>query len=407
MLERKQSDDAPTKSKRTTSMFNSRSYTNLLTISTPIKNRKRIRNLAVVVAVVFVCFGFFSINQGSEDENVQRNQMMIMNAVNHPAPSQLFAKQDVSDVTIGIYNFMSPSCIVRAIGAIRKFYPHVWIIVLEDSKHPLWGEAQTIDPIGIKQRPPAMSPDNEIDHDAYVAPVHVWTENRVRWYRNPIGIFDVGNGAGRNRIVELTHTKYYFQHDDDWRFSNASDLALLRNFLNTSGYDVVGGCYESTDVGFFATLDKDSQPGTILQHGFQHYGVVQPGIVRSDVVDHTMLARTERLMLTPWSERHRADGEHFLLFIYLWIENAKIASTNQFRLIHGRECRTRRYDRHRFRFSEQWWLRGSVTLDDLHLLGFDDKKDSYLKVDRDAAARLLGGSRLQKKLSYGAHAHRE
>lgn len=216
----------------------------------------------------------------------------------------------------------------------------------------------------------------------------------------------MGNGAGRNRLVELTHTKFYFQHDDDWRFNDLSDLSLLRNFLNSSNYDVVGGCYVSTDVGFFATLNKDSQPGTILQHGFQHYGVVQPNFVKADVVDHTMLARTDRLMLTPWSERNRADGEHFLLFINLWIENANVASTNQFRLIHGRECRTKRYDAHRFRFSEQWWLRGSVTLDDLHLLGFDDKKDSYLKVDRDAAAKLLGGAVNQKKKSYGSNAYR-
>ena len=79
-----------------------------------------------------------------------------------------------------------------------------------------------------------------------------------------------------------------------------------------------------------------------LQHGFQHRGVVEgfTGIVKTDVVDHTMLGRTERLMQTPWTEHNHADGEHFLLFINLWIEQAKVASTNRFRLIHGRECRT-------------------------------------------------------------------
>ena len=40
---------------------------------------------------------------------------------------------------------------------------------------------------------------------------------------------------------------------------------------------------------------------------------------------------------------------------------------------------------------EQWWLRGSVMISDLRVFGFEDKKDSYLKIDRDAAERLIGG----------------
>ena len=174
----------------------------------------------------------------------------------------------------------------------------------------------------------------------------------MRWYRNPKGVFDVGNGAGRNRLVELTKTKYYFQHvrnapfdvfggfivvfglfggrgilaaqrgrgkphaagkpgligarnptplrlprsrrhapratlqDDDWRFNDHSDLVTMRDFLERASYDVVAGCYETTDVGFFARLDHVSMPGTLLQHGFQHRGEVEgfKGIVKTDVV---------------------------------------------------------------------------------------------------------------------------
>ena len=55
-----------------------------------------------------------------------------------PHPSPHFAGADLGDVTIGIYNFMSPACIANAIRAIRHYYPAVEIIVLEDAKYPLW-----------------------------------------------------------------------------------------------------------------------------------------------------------------------------------------------------------------------------------------------------------------------------
>ena len=77
-----------------------------------------------------------------------------------------------------------------------------------------------------------------------------------------------------NLHIDVAVERYYFQHDDDWRFSDNSNLGLLRDFLDKNSYDVVAGCYETTDVGFFARLDKDSQPGTLLQHGFQHRGEV-------------------------------------------------------------------------------------------------------------------------------------
>ena len=40
---------------------------------------------------------------------------------------------------------------------------------------------------------------------------HIWSRNRIRWYRAQPGVVDLGNGAGRNRLVELTHTKFHLQ----------------------------------------------------------------------------------------------------------------------------------------------------------------------------------------------------
>ena len=61
--------------------------------------------------------------------------------------------------------------------------------------------------------------------------MHLWTRGRIRWYQAPAAHTDLGNGAGRNRLVELTRTPYYFQHDDDWVFTGESDLGVLHTFL--------------------------------------------------------------------------------------------------------------------------------------------------------------------------------
>ena len=47
----------------------------------------------------------------------------------------------------------------------------------------------------------------------------------------------------------------------------------------------------------------------------------------------------------------------------------------------------------RIRLSEQWFMHGSITLTDLKQVGFTDKIDSYLKIDRDAAEAEIGGGR--------------
>ena len=38
-------------------------------------------------------------------------------------------------------------------------------------------------------------------------------------------------------------------------------------------------------------------------------------------------------------------------------------------------------------------MHGSITITDLNKVGFEDKVDSYLKVDRDAAEAEVGGAR--------------
>eukprot|EP00040_Diaphanoeca_grandis_P000907 m.16832 g.16832 ORF g.16832 m.16832 type:complete len:440 (-) comp11229_c0_seq1:93-1412(-) len=395
--------------------------TSLGTCHTLIRSKRFWRYLILLAVVLFIK------NYIDEQRNWEE-QMRIQDDVVDFVLSNPIAdtenEPDLSDVTIGIYSFMSHSCLFRAIKSIRKKYSNVWIVVLDDSDWPLFsqGEPDPDPSPGLNVRPPPKSAWNGIGRMTVndkgenmftgppdrAKPKHIWTRNRIRWYSTKDLVFDLGNGAGRNRLVELTHTKYYLQWDDDWVLTNSSDIPLMRSFLDRNNYDIVAGCYESTDVGFFASLDKDSEPGTLLQKGFQHRGLVEDGFVRADVVDHTMLARTSVLMATPWSEKMHADGEHFLLFINFWVEGAKIAATNKFRVAHDRSCRSSRYERFRMRLSEQWFLHGSVTLADLNRFGFKDKQDTYLKVDRDEAEHLLGGAIVSAdgKLSYGSNAIR-
>ena len=67
------------------------------------------------------------------------------------------------------------------------------------------------------------------------------------------------------------------------------------------------GCYETTDVGFFGKFDKDTEPGVLHQHGFQHRGVIEPGFVKADLVDRVMSV-SSRLVLPPSRSGVRAVG---------------------------------------------------------------------------------------------------
>lgn len=366
--------------------------------------------LAILASVLLFARNYFKEQTHLEDELKIQDRIVDFVQANPVPEASTMTGPDMSDVTVGIYSFMSHGCLARAIMSIRTRYPNAWILVLDDADRPLFdGEPEEDPSVGLRQRPSPMTPWNGIGRSELVGgerifqgpadknvPAHIWSRNRIRWYRAKTGVVDLGNGAGRNRLVELTHTKYHLQWNDDWVLTQHSDVAMLRTFLETHEYDVVAGCYETTDVGFFGKFDKDTEPGVLHQHGFQHRGVIEPGVVKADLIDRVMLARTERLMYTPWSERVHAGtgrGEHFLLLINLWIEGGKVAATNKFRVEHDPDCQSERYGRFRIRLSEQWFMHGSITITDLNKVGFADKVDSYLKVDRDAAEAEVGGAR--------------
>ena len=109
------------------------------------------------------------------------------------------------DVTAIIKAFERPDAVVNLYNSIRKFYPELKIIVIDDSR-----EAMDI----------AIFDEN-------VEYIH--TE------------FDIGLSAGRNLALSKVKTKYFLLLDDDFLFTNNTKLEKMYELLENSKFDLISG----------------------------------------------------------------------------------------------------------------------------------------------------------------------
>lgn len=172
------------------------------------------------------------------------------------------------DVTILVKTLERPLCIVQLLISLRQFFATLKVIVCDDSRQPLF------------------------PHQSQPAP-------GIFWHVRP---FEAGHtvGAGRNLLMDLVETPFFFYTDDDHEFTAHTRIRDMLTFLREYNYDLVG-C---------ASDDKDYEPsvfkkkGKILYQYFHaHHGLVAPHVVACDRVSNTFLARTETVRPIRWDER--------------------------------------------------------------------------------------------------------
>ncbi len=208
----------------------------------------------------------------------------------------------LNDVTAIVKAFERPCCVARLIVSIRRYYPSLKILVCDDSKQPLYPDASQ--PIA-----------------------------GVTWLTLP---FEWGHtlGAGRNHLVDRATTKYVFLCDDDHEFTSATRLKPMWSFLETSGYDIVGGAQGSDDYGT-ALFERDGP--RIIQRFYAHRGEIAPDVVACDRVSNTFLARTQALRRVRWQAEVYAH-EHADFFIRAGKAGLKIAQMGRIWVGHDRSC---------------------------------------------------------------------
>ena len=110
----------------------------------------------------------------------------------------------LDDVTLLIKSFLRKDCVDRLIKSIRKFYPTIKIVVVDDSGR-----------------------DYNFCYD-----------KNIKTYN--IG-FDSGLSYGRNYGVSKIDTKYFVLLDDDFVFTEKTDLIKMFNILTKHPLDILGG----------------------------------------------------------------------------------------------------------------------------------------------------------------------
>jgi len=190
------------------------------------------------------------------------------------------------DVTIVTKTFERPDCLRRLVSSIRRFYPNIAILVVDDSR-------ESLDPV----------PDGV-----------------ARYWHLPFN--SAGLAGGRNFGLRHVETEYVLISDDDMVFGRKTGLGKLLATLQTTPFDIVS-------CGWM-----DHDPWTAVRRGFRHwegtldiddgvlvhrYGATRGtlhGLPVYDVVHNFFMAAVERLGPDPWNERLKVQ-EHTEFFLSL------------------------------------------------------------------------------------------
>jgi len=167
-------------------------------------------------------------------------------------------------VSFAIKTFERPECLDRLLGSLRDYYPDVPVLVADDSRQP------------------------RTDLSAY---------GNVRVL--PMA-FDSGMSAGRNLMLDCASTPLVLLMDDDFVFTQGTQVERLIEALDGGPYDLVSGFLKIEEDGReqhyegFMTTDAD---GLVLWRVEAHN---EP--IPCEIVLNFFLARVEPLRAIRWYE---------------------------------------------------------------------------------------------------------
>lgn len=180
------------------------------------------------------------------------------------------------NTTAIIKTFERPACVKRLVKSIRKYYPTMKIIVLNDGKED----------VKLKKDPNIQ---------------YIKTE------------FDIGLSDGRNRMVEMVTTLYTLLLDDDFVFYDKTKIENFEEVLETTDCDIVGGAVtkDGKNIGHFEGSYELVDHMLICNKEMKE---IRQGVPRYDFVFNFFLAKTDVLKEHKWDKRLKVT-EHTDYFL--------------------------------------------------------------------------------------------
>jgi glycosyltransferase involved in cell wall biosynthesis len=190
----------------------------------------------------------------------------------HPVVSRRHQLQMDGHLTAIVKTFERPRVLHRLLKSIKRMYPHLRVIVVDDSRDPkIYPEVHTI-----------------------VMP------------------YDSGVSAGRSKALEHVTTKYVLVLDDDFVFCGHTSLETSLEIMeNHPTIDIMGGAV--IDLPFFETADY-SREGLFHTEAeaTMPAGSSIAGLPVYDKVANFFIAQTDRIRLVGWDPRlKRVDHADF------------------------------------------------------------------------------------------------
>jgi glycosyltransferase involved in cell wall biosynthesis len=191
-----------------------------------------------------------------------------------------------NELTILIKTFEREGCLINLINSIRSYYNNIQILVINDGKERVDIDEKNIEVINTE--------------------------------------YDVGISAGRNIGIEKVKTKYFILCDDDFVFTEKTNLNEFFKIIEVTNLDILGGRVNSRGVecGFFNIQDNVLELKKINIDCFNDF-------IYCDYIRNFFIGKTETFKKNniKWDEDLKM-GEHTLFFYNVWVNKlAKIGFT--------------------------------------------------------------------------------
>lgn len=226
-------------------------------------------------------------------------------------------------ITAVIKTFERSNKLYSLLDSIKKYYPKMKIIIVDDSQE-----------------------DKNI------------VQENIKYFKLP---FDIGLSAGRNFAINNIDTEYFLLLDDDYLFNEETKIETFYNILENTNLDLVGGDVRYLNgrmMQYDGILYLDNKR---ILHCKKDYYQIKNDYKVCDIVLNFFLARTKVIKeIGGWDERLKL-AEHTAFF---WKHKGKIkvAYTNKVLILHDPE-RTGDYIAYRNRarsFFDEYMVRENI-----------------------------------------------
>lgn len=201
-------------------------------------------------------------------------------------------------ITAVIKTFERSNKLYNLLDSIKKYYPKMKIVIIDDSKE-----------------------DKNI------------VQENIKYFKIP---FDTGLSAGRNFAINNVDTEYFLLLDDDYLFNKETKIEIFYDILENTDIDIIGGDVKYLNgrtMYYDGILYLDNER---ILHCKKDYYEKKDNYKVCDIVLNFFLARTKEIKETGgWDERLKL-AEHTAFF---WNHKGKIkvAYTNKVSILHDPE----------------------------------------------------------------------